>query len=53
MMFLFDDWANQSRLHNCKDWEAAESFAKDNALTLVGEFVGWYDGEKGEWEYVT
>jgi len=49
MMYLFDDADNQSVLHDCKDWEAAEAKAQENDLTLVGEFVGWYD--EG-WEYV-
>lgn len=51
-MFLFDDFAGQSVIKPFLDWEAAEAHAESTHMTLVGEFVGWYDSDKEEWEYV-
>lgn len=49
MLFLFDNAENQSVIHDCKDWDDAEKHAHENDLTVVGEFVGFYDDE---FEYV-
>lgn len=52
MMYLFDDSLGHSVLRDCKNWEAAEATAKEQNLTLIGEFVSWVDEETGEETYV-
>ena len=37
--FLFDDALGQSMYIECVDWPAAEQFARDNGLELIGEYI--------------
>ena len=40
MFFLFEDKNGRSTIKFCIDWSAAEKYARDNDLSLLGEYIG-------------
>lgn len=39
MIFMFDDWNNETIYVECNNWAAAEQYAYEHGFDLIGEYV--------------